>query len=520
MFAFIIYELKVAVILAAFYLCFKCFLSQEKLHRVNRIVLISTAILSFALPLCVITIHKTMTVPALVGADLAASSEIQANVSTLPAIGSRFSLESLAIIIYLAGVFAVLTSIIVGVARVKRLIGNSEKKQMEGCDVMVCDKSVSPFSWMNWIVMSREDYDSGNRHILEHEKAHIRLGHSKDVLLVDILSAFQWFNPAMWLLKKDLCAIHEYEADDAVLRGGVNIKEYQYSLIRKAVSASGYSITNSFNHSILKNRITMMSKSNASRMRGLRVLYILPLVCGALALNAKTVTDYKVSENPQNTDETGPKEVVLQLVMNEKDVEYRVGGEKVAFDEIGSKIVEAGGAEVFSYVKIDCDPNLNFSYFRDARQELINAGVTKVLYSNPGTSGIQRRLATSDNGKIIYNETSLGSSAFIRIRINAGDRILYVRSHTGEVFPIDQKDIFSTAKKDIETLNDISFSITTDNATSYGAFSAAFQSIYDAFLAVRNELSIKSYGKPFDELDGDMQDSLREKCKVRITEID
>ncbi|MCQ2273106.1 MAG: M56 family metallopeptidase [Bacteroidales bacterium] len=520
MFAFIIYELKVAVILAAFYLCFKCFLSQEKLHRVNRVVLISTAILSFVLPLCVITVHKTVTVPALVGADLSTSSEIHANVSTLPATVSRFSLELLAIIIYLSGVFAVLTSIIAGVVRVKRLIDNSEKKQMEGSDVMVCDKSVPPFSWMNWIVMCREDYDSGNIHILEHEKAHIRLGHSKDVLLVDILSAFQWFNPAMWLLKKDLRAIHEFEADDAVLRGGANIKEYQYSLIRKAVSASGYSITNSFNHSILKNRITMMSKSNASRMRGLRVLYILPLVCGALALNAKTVTDYKVSENPQNTDETGPKEVVLQLVMNEKDVEYRVGGEKVAFDEIGSKIVEAGGAEVFSYVKIDCDPNLNFSYFRDARQELINAGVTKVLYSNPGTSGIQRRLATSDNGKIIYNETSLGSSAFIRIQINAGDRILYVRSHTGEVFPIDQKDIFSTAKKDIETLNDISFSITTDNATSYGAFSAAFQSIYDAFLAVRNELSIKSYGKPFDELDGDMQDSLREKCKVRITEID
>lgn len=291
------YELKVAVILAAFYLCFKCFLSQEKLHRVNRIVLISTAILSFVLPLCVITIHKTVTVPALFVSDLATSSEIQTNVSAIPVTVRRFPWNLLVIIVYLAGAFAVLTSIIAGVLRVTRLISRSEKHQMGECDVMVCDKSVPPFSWMNWIVMSREDYDSGNRHILEHEKAHIRLGHSKDVLLVDILSAFQWFNPAMWLMKKDLRAIHEFEADDAVLRGGADIKEYQYSLIRKAVSASGYSITNSFNHSILKNRITMMSKSNASKMRGLRVLYILPLVCGALALNAKTMTDYKVSEN-------------------------------------------------------------------------------------------------------------------------------------------------------------------------------------------------------------------------------
>ena len=354
MFAFIIYELKVAVILAAFYLCFKCFLSQEKLHRVNRIVLISTAILSFVLPLCVITVHKTVTVPALVGADLAASSEIQANVSTMPATAGRFPLELLAIIVYLAGVFAVLTNVIAGVARVKRLIRNSEKKQMEGSDVMVCDKSVPPFSWMNWIVMSREDYDSGNMHILEHEKAHIRLGHSIDVLLVDILSAFQWFNPAMWLLKKDLRAIHEFEADDAVLRGGADIKEYQYSLIRKAVSASGYSITNSFNHSILKNRITMMSKRKASTASGLKALYVMPLLCGALALNAKTVYTYKGSEN----------------IAERQDVPVK--GDTIPFQVLDEKPSFNGG-DAFEFTKW---VNANLKYPADAKADKVQGRVT------------------------------------------------------------------------------------------------------------------------------------------------
>ena len=106
---------------------------------------------------------------------------------------------------------------------------------------------------MKWIVLSREDYESGNTHILKHERAHIRLGHARDLLTIDILSAMQWFNPVMRMLKDDLRAVYEYEADDAVLREGANIKEYQYSLIRKAVSASGYSITNSFNHSSLRN---------------------------------------------------------------------------------------------------------------------------------------------------------------------------------------------------------------------------------------------------------------------------
>lgn len=172
---------------------------------------------------------------------------------------------------------------------------------------MISDADIPPFSWMKWIVMSSKDLESGNRHILEHEKAHVRLRHSLDVLLMDLISAFQWFNPAIWLLRRDLRAIHEFEADDSVLKGGADIKEYQYSLIRKAVSASGYSITNSFNHSIFKNRITMMSKPKASVMRGLKVLYIIPLICGSLALNARTVVDYsgnvsddKVSESPAN----------------------------------------------------------------------------------------------------------------------------------------------------------------------------------------------------------------------------
>ena len=103
------------------------------------------------------------------------------------------------------------------------------------------------------------------------------------------MSAFQWFNPAIWMLRADLQELHEYEADDAVLRSGANIKDYQYLLIRKAVGKSGYSVANSFNHSILKNRITMMSKSKSPLRRGLRVLYLLPLVCLGIGLQARTV---------------------------------------------------------------------------------------------------------------------------------------------------------------------------------------------------------------------------------------
>lgn len=285
MYQFILYEAKAAVILAVFYLGFKWLLSTEKLHRLNRIVLMSACLLSLVLPLCVITVHKSVPAPE----DL--QTELLESIEAVPAAAAD-GWRHIVTAVYWLGAAFVMAKTISGTVRVLNVIRSSERKTLDGSEVRVSDRKIAPFSWMKWIVMSRTDFESGNRHILEHEKAHIRLGHSRDVLFINVLASFQWFNPAIWLVRRDLRAIHEYEADDAVLRCGANIREYQYSLIRKAVSASGYSITNSFNHSILKNRITMMSKSNASAMRGLRVLYILPLVCGVLALNARTVVDY------------------------------------------------------------------------------------------------------------------------------------------------------------------------------------------------------------------------------------
>lgn len=93
------------------------------------------------------------------------------------------------------------------------------------------------------------------------------------------------------MLRMDLQEIHEYEADDAVLRSGTNIKEYQYLLVRKAVDKSGYSVANSFNHSTLKNRITMMKKNKTPLKRGFRVLLLIPLMSMCVGLQTQTVYD-------------------------------------------------------------------------------------------------------------------------------------------------------------------------------------------------------------------------------------
>ena len=146
--------------------------------------------------------------------------------------------------------------------------------------------------------MSQSDYAEQNAAILAHERGHIRLRHSWDLLLVDTLTALQWFNPAMWMLRSDLRAIHEYEADGAVLSLGINARQYQYLLITKAAGIGGYSLANGISHSTLKNRINMMLHKKSNCRSLLKLAALIPIVGLALALNAKTVTDY-VYDEPQ-----------------------------------------------------------------------------------------------------------------------------------------------------------------------------------------------------------------------------
>ena len=294
MLGFLIYEGKVAAALAVFYMFYRLLLKKETFHRFNRAVLVGTAVLSFLLPLCVITIRKPMEVaPAGLLETLEAGVLPATEPAALTAVRASASLPwwpTALTLIFFAGVAFVLLRLVVSILSVLRIIRQGTcVGEEDGCKIIVMEWDIDPFSWMRYIVLSRKDWESQHDAILTHEKAHIAYGHSADLLLVSILSAFQWFNPAIWMLRADLQELHEYEADDAVLRSGANLKDYQYLLIKKAVGKSGYSVANSFNHSILKNRITMMSKTRSPLARGLRALWLLPLVCLGLGLQARTI---------------------------------------------------------------------------------------------------------------------------------------------------------------------------------------------------------------------------------------
>ena len=291
MIEFLTYDLKVAALIAVFYMFYRLMLARETFHRVNRIVLLTTAVVSFVLPLCVITLHETVSMPMptlAVDADALLTEPVaEAEVPQVPL------WQIVLPILFIIGMVATLAHTLWSLFRILKLIKNSEQHpQQDGtCICVTGNADLSPFSWMHYIVMNRSDYEAADPAILAHERGHIRLRHSWDLLLVDTLTALQWFNPAIWMLRQDLRAIHEYEADGEVLSLGINARQYQYLLITKAASIGGYSLANGISHSTLKNRIHMMLHKKSSSNRLLKLIALIPIVGITLALNAETVTD-------------------------------------------------------------------------------------------------------------------------------------------------------------------------------------------------------------------------------------
>ena len=283
----LVYEGKAALVLAAFWLCWRLLLQKDTFHRLNRAVLLGTAAAALVLPLCVITIDKTIEVQPMESVPMPAT--------TVPDAWWPPVLLAL----YFAGAVVVLVRLFLSMLRIRRLVRGSEQRPQDDGTVLCINDSVSaPFSWMKWIVLSREDLASPA--ILAHEKAHVALRHSQDLLFIDLVTVIQWFNPAIWLLRQDLRALHEYEADAQVLEGGADAREYQYLLVRKAVAGERFSVANSFSHSTLKGRITMMCKRPSRRSGAWKTLFILPLVALTLTLSARTRYTYvgKSLEHP------------------------------------------------------------------------------------------------------------------------------------------------------------------------------------------------------------------------------
>ena len=298
---FFIYILKSSVCLVLFYLFFRLLLSKETFHRFNRMALLGVLFFSLLIPCIEVTTrHQVEVQQAVLSIEqLLLMAELEATPANVGAVQemSAISWVQIVLLVYLAGILFLACRNIYSLICLFRLIHSGKHEKLEkGVTLVVHNQEIAPFSWMKYIVISRKDLEENGREILIHEMAHIHHRHSVDLLVADICIFFQWFNPGAWLLKQELQNVHEYEADETVINEGVNAKEYQLLLIKKAVGTRLYSMANSFNHSKLKKRITMMLKEKSNPWARLKYLYVLPLAAIAVTAFARPEISEKMEE--------------------------------------------------------------------------------------------------------------------------------------------------------------------------------------------------------------------------------
>ena len=342
---FFVYILKTSVCLAMFYLFYRLLLSKETFHRFNRVALLGVLVLSCLIPMIEVTTHDAS--GFLVLEEMILMAEVEP-AGVMDETSNPFPWRALMLLVYMAGILFFVIRHLWSLGRMLRLLRVSRKEDLgDGITLFVHDdKEVAPFSWMKNIAVSETDLAESREAVLMHERAHIHNRHSWDLLLGEVCVFFQWFNPAAWLLKQELQTIHEYEADEWVIENGIDAKTYQLLIIKKAVGARLYSIANSFNHSSLKKRITMMIKKKSNPWARLKYAYVLPLAAVAVAAFARPEVSNELAEisTAKVNDLTSiVKAEEVKSVENSSDEKFKLSGTVV---EAARKNVPVIGASV------------------------------------------------------------------------------------------------------------------------------------------------------------------------------
>ena len=257
-------------------LVYVIFLRKETFFRLNRFFLLGSLIFSvllpflslkiykpdsFMLPEITVTTHRNlMEAVTIYGHDLSASIE-------------QFILsDNFLLWIYFAGLLFFLGRFLFSIIHIIILIKKNEVHKLKSLNLVILKKECCPFSFLNYIFLSNSIENSeGYNRVIEHETEHVKQGHSIDVLILELFTAFQWFNPFMWLLRRAIRENHEFLADNAVLTSGVNRGYYKKLLLNQFIG-SQVIITNNFNYSLIKTRIKMMSKMKSAKISHIKAI--------------------------------------------------------------------------------------------------------------------------------------------------------------------------------------------------------------------------------------------------------
>ena len=327
------YLLKVSAGLVVLYGVYWLFLRQHTFFAANRFYLLAALLASLAAPL--------VSLPEAPDAEVVAFPTVQfsAGVVSAAAPSSLVDWPFVVWCFYATGVVFMLLRLGKNLFSLLKIIVFNQWKSM-GRYVLVraTNAESSSFSFFNFLVMSHQDETRCADVILRHEAVHIRQWHSLDLIVVEILHAFLWFNPVLILYKRSLQEIHEFIADDLSTAG--DRLRYARELVGYSFGVPPQALVNPFfNSSQLKNRIIMLTKNRSSRWVLGRYLLAIPV----LAVIVSAVAARSQPKNVEITLQKLERKTLIGFVYDEVSRDPLVGANVVIIGTTDGTTTDAQG---------------------------------------------------------------------------------------------------------------------------------------------------------------------------------
>ncbi len=288
----LLYFLKSGIAMALFYGIYRIFMEKDTNYSLNRYYLAGTLFLAVILPLIpleeIIFVHRTINIPVFISLDDQGTADTVTGLGNATGARSYLTGSFLARIIYLCGMVILLANLSFQFLKLICL-KKVATERYGSMRIIFVKRDIVPFSILNRVYMNHKtSVDPKIRIILDHEYAHYRSLHSIDLVILECIAIFQWFNPFTWLYIRSLKEIHEFQADAVVLRNGIETGCYQALLVNQLTGTEVFRFASGFSKSLTKKRMIMMTKMRSKKGTWLKALLAMPVLAFLLvAFTAK-----------------------------------------------------------------------------------------------------------------------------------------------------------------------------------------------------------------------------------------
>jgi hypothetical protein len=558
----ILYLLESSALLAFLYLIYILVLSKETFFSLNRFFLLGILVVSLLFPLLSLDFIPTNVIAverpikeiskfrmsyyeAMAlwefesnGTTTSAKKTDFENTSTFSTIGWFKIFFPFILVIYSIGIVVCLSRTAWTLRWIRKMIATSPKVEMDGVKIVKIPREIAPFSFFRYVfahnaMINTPEFD----HILAHERTHIEQRHSIDLIFVQFLAAFFWFNPLIWQLIKSLKTTHEYIADKKIINSGYSLVEYQTVLLKQLISNNSIGLVHNFNLSFIKKRIAMMKNKKSGWSGKVRVSMAITaaIFCCAIIIQCNSkLDDGPISFENHLSDETKHR-INLPVAPNtgykfEGDrsdaLTFTIANDKLLIDgkpyrviEIMSMLNRAGKPSPNGHIVMQIDKDQKMGFVRDVEMELRKADRRKIMYVGQTLDGADVEAPillpptienAKKNGVPVYpdiDDVEAEGKTDI-FKISAGD---YVGAdNQKKVYDFLQGEITKQSSKYVVSLR-------YDNDDTYEVYLPALVYIKEGFNQIYQERAQKMFGKNYFDVTKEEYYAVRKNLPMAIS---